>query len=113
MTDYEVMILPLAEDDIMAHADYIACQLNNPETALRIANGLRKTIHKLCTFPQSHRINEDDELRKYKVRNTYYKSYNIYFLIDEIRKIVFILRVFHMLVDSRERVLSFFKEQYK
>ncbi len=61
--------------------------------------------YKVITLP----LAEDEELAKYGIRKTYYKNYKIYFLIDEPEKTVYILRVFHMLVDSREKLLRPFK----
>lgn len=110
MHKYKVETLPMAEDDILAHTDYIAFDLNSPETAIKMANGFRKTINGLNTFPYSHEIDEDEELAKLGIRKTYYKNYKIYFLIDEPNRIVYIIRIFHMLVDSKEKILRFFRE---
>ena len=35
MTEYKVIILPLAEEDIIDQTDYIAFELKSPETALK------------------------------------------------------------------------------
>lgn len=108
MSEYKVIILPLAEEDIADQTDYIAFGLKAPETAMNMIRGFRKTINNLSVFPQSHELDEDEELAQYGIRKTYYKNYKIYFLVDEREKIVYILRIFHMLVDSREKVLKFF-----
>ena len=106
MYRYKIETLPLAEDDIANQTDYIAFELNSPETAIRIARGLRKTINSLSVFPYKHELDEDEELARYRIRKTYYKNYKIYFWIDDSKKIVYILRVFHMLVDSKRRVIK-------
>lgn len=110
MLTYKVITLPLAEEDIADQTDYIAFELKSPETALNMVRGFRKTINNLSIFPQSHELDEDEELAKYGIRKTYYKNYKIYFLIDEREQIVYILRVFHMLVDSRAKILKMFME---
>ncbi|MCM1201978.1 MAG: type II toxin-antitoxin system RelE/ParE family toxin [Bacteroides fragilis] len=69
----------------------------------------KKVINSLRLFPQSHELDEDEELATYGIRKTYYKNYKIYFLIDERDQTVYILRVFHMLVDSKEKILRIFK----
>jgi len=109
MLKYKVIILPLAEDDIRDQTEYIAFELKAPEVAINTVRGFRKTIDNLGVFPQSHELDEDEELAKYGIRKTYFKNYKIYFLIDESEKTVYILRVFHMLVDSREKILRLFK----
>lgn len=85
--------------------NYIAFELNAPETAIKIARGLRKTINNLSVFPYKHELDEDEELARYQIRKTYYKNYKIYFLIGEQEQTVFILGVYHMLVDSKKRTL--------
>ena len=110
MTEYKVIILPLAEEDIIDQTDYIAFELKSPETALNMVSGFKKVINSLGMFPQSHELDEDEDLARYGIRKTYYKNYKIYFLIDEREQAVYILRVFHMLVDSREKILRIFRE---
>ena len=110
MIEYKVIILPLAEDDIADQTDYIAFELKSPETALNMVRGFKKVINSLGLFPQSHELDEDEELARYGIRKTYYKNYKIYFLINEREQTVYILRVFHMLVDSNERILRIFRE---
>ena len=110
MAAYKVITLPLAEEDIADQTDYIAFDLKSPETAINMVRGFRKIINSLSTFPQSHELDEDEELAKYGIRKTYYKNYKIFFLIDECEKIVYILRVFHMRVDSKAKILKMFRE---
>ncbi|MCM1386580.1 MAG: type II toxin-antitoxin system RelE/ParE family toxin [Bacillus sp. (in: Bacteria)] len=109
MTEYKVITLPLAEKDIIEQMDYIAFELKAPETAVNMVRGFKKVINSLSLFPQSHELDEDEELAVYGIRKTYYKNYKIYFLIDERKQTVYILRVFHMLVDSREKILRIFR----
>lgn len=110
MSEYKVITLPLAEEDIADQTDYIAFELKAPETAINMVRGFRKTMNNLSIFPQSYELDEDKELAKYGIRKTYYKNYKIYFLIDEPERTIYILRVFHMLVDSREKILKIFRE---
>ena len=74
MTKYKVITLPLAEEDIADQTDYIAFELKSPETAVNMVNGFRKTINSLSLFPQSHELDEDEELAGYGIRKTYYKN---------------------------------------
>ncbi|MCM1283116.1 MAG: type II toxin-antitoxin system RelE/ParE family toxin [Muribaculaceae bacterium] len=109
MTGYKVITLPMAEEDIADQTDYIAFELKSPETAVNMVRGFKKVINSLSLFPQSHELDEDEELAAYGIRKIYYKNYKIYFLIDERERTVYILRVFHMLVDSREKILRIFR----
>ena len=111
MKKYNIIILPLAEDDIINQTDYIAFTLKSPQTALNISIGIRKSIDKLLHNPVRHELDEDEdeELASIGIRKQYYKNYKIYYLIDEIKQTVYILRVLHMLVDSKSVLLRMFK----
>ena len=103
--------MPFAQDDMTNLTDYIAIELKAPETVLKLAKAFRNIIDNLSIFPQSHGLDEDPELKKYGIRKLFYKNYKIYFWIDETKKTVYILRVFHMLSDSNSKILKFIKER--
>lgn len=109
MKKYNIIILPLAEDDIISQTDYIAFTLKSPQTALNTSIGIRKSIDKLLHNPARHELDEDDELASLGIRKHYYKNYKIYYLIDEINQTIHILRVLHMLVDSKSVLLRMLK----
>lgn len=103
---YKVMMLPLAENDIEDNTDYIVYEKKEPETALKLAMGFRNTIAKLEFMPKQHELDEDEELAAVEIRKCYYKSYKIYFYIDERNSIVYVLRVLHMLVNAKPILLN-------
>ena len=69
MQMYKVMMLPMAEEDIMNNTDYIAFEKKSPETALELAMGFRNTIAKLEFMPKQHELDEDEELHLLMVDN--------------------------------------------
>lgn len=103
---YKVVMLPLAEEDIMNNTDYIAFEKKAAETALELAMGFRNTIAKLEFMPKQHKLDEDKELADREIRKCYYKNYKIYFYIDERTSTVYILRVLHMLVNAKPLLLN-------
>lgn len=103
---YKVVMLPLAEEDIMNNTDYIAFEKKAAETALELAMGFRNTIAKLEFMPKQHELDEDKELADREIRKCYYKNYKIYFYIDERTSTVYILRVLHMLVNAKPLLLN-------
>ena len=109
MKKYNIIILPLAENDIINQTDYIAFTFKSPQTALNISIGIRKSIDKLLYNPARHELDEDEELASLGIRKQYYKNYKIYYLIDEINQTIYILRVLHMLVDSKSVLLRMLK----
>lgn len=106
MHKYQIIILPMAEEDIVRHTDYIAYDKKSPETALNLSRGIRKAISKLDHNPDRHELDEDEELAEYGIRKLYYKNYKIYYLVSELERIVYILGVLHMRVDSRPIIFS-------
>ena len=77
---YDVIILPLAEEDILNNTDYIAFEKQAPETALQLAMGMRNTIAKLEFMPEKHELDEDEDLATMGIHKCYYKNYKIFFL---------------------------------
>lgn len=50
MRMYSVIVLPMAEEDIVNNTDYIAFEKKAPETALHLAMGFRNTIAKCVAY---------------------------------------------------------------
>ena len=83
MPKYEVIILPLAEDDIVRNTDYIYYDKKSPNTARMLLSGFRKAVGELAFMPEMHEL-------------------------DEEKGKVFVLRVLHMLVDSKALLFNMF-----
>ena len=103
---YDVIILPLAEEDIINNTDYIAFEKRAPETALQLAMGMRNTIAKLEFMPEKHELDEDEELAAMGIHKCYYKNYKIFFYINKEKQAVYVLRVLHMLVNAKPLLLK-------
>lgn len=106
MQTYDVIILPLAERDIVRNTDYIFYEKKAPETALNLLSGFQSTISRLEQFPESHEFDEDEELAAMQIRKCYYKNYKIFFYINKEKQTVYVLRVLHMLVDAKPLLLN-------
>ena len=101
MQQYKIKITELAEQDLENAANYIAFELFNPSAAEKMVKGIREQINTLDLFPESHELDDDPVLAEIGVHKTYYKEYKIFYIIDEEAKTVFVVRILHMLVDSR------------
>lgn len=99
MKQYKIEITDLAEEDLENAGDYIAYELENLSAAEETVKGIRKQIHSLADFPERNELDEDEILAGLGVRKDYYKNYKIYYLISE--DTIYIVRILHMLVDSR------------
>lgn len=99
MKQYRIQITDLAEMDLERAGDYIAYELKNPTAAKNTVRGIRKQINSLTSFPVRNELDEDDLLAEFGVRQDYYKNYKIYYVIEG--DTIYIVRILHMLVDSR------------
>lgn len=99
MKRYKIEITDLAEEDLENAGDYIAYELENPDDAENTVRGIRKQINSLVSFPERNELDEDKILAELGVRKDYYKNYKIYYIISE--DTVYIVRILHMLVDSK------------
>lgn len=99
MQKYKIEITNLAEQDLEDAADYIAFHLKNPSAAVNTVRGIRKQINMLQDFPKRNELDDDPILADLGVRMDYYKNYKIYYVVEE--DVVIIVRILHMLVDSR------------
>lgn len=101
MNNYSISITDLAESDLEDIGDYIAYELKNSLAALNTIKGIRNAINSLIENPQRHELDEDLKLADLGIRKLYYKHYKIYYLIDNENSCILIIRILHMLVDSR------------
>lgn len=89
----------MAEEDLENAGDYIAYELKNPSAAENTVNGIRAKINSLVNFPERNGLDEDELLARKGVRKDYFRNYKIYYVIEE--DTVYIVRILHMLVDSK------------
>lgn len=99
MGQYRISITELAEADLENAGDYIAYQLKNPSAAEKTIRGIRARIDSLVNFPERNELDEDEQLAGLGVRKDYYRNYKIYYVVEE--NTIYIVRILHMLVDSK------------
>ena len=99
MRRYQIRITELAEEDIENAGDYIDHKLKNPSAAERTVRGIRAKINSLADFPERNELDEDELLAGLGVRKDYYRNYKIYYVIE--KDTIYIVRILHMLVDSK------------
>ncbi|MFG6330650.1 MAG: type II toxin-antitoxin system RelE/ParE family toxin [Lachnospiraceae bacterium] len=102
MHRYNIKITYSAEQDLENAADYIAFHLKNPPAATNTVKGIRRQIDTLQTFPERNELDEDPILSNYGVRRDYYKNYKIFYIVEN--DTIYIIRILHMLADSRSRL---------
>ena len=76
MRQYQIRITELAEEDLENAGDHIAYELKNLSAAENTVSGIRAKINSLVNFPERNELDEDEDT-------------------------IYIVRILHMLVDSK------------
>ena len=106
MRFYRIEMTELAEEDLENIGDYIAFELKAPLAALDTVNGIREKADSLQQYPERHQLDEDEELAKLGIRRIFYRNYKIYYIVQQ--DTVKVVRILHMLIDSRSRLYKDF-----
>ncbi|MBE5846093.1 MAG: type II toxin-antitoxin system RelE/ParE family toxin [Lachnospiraceae bacterium] len=82
-----------AEADVDEAFAYISIDLSNPEAASDFADELEGKLEELCKAPRTGRPVENDYLKRSDVRRILVGNYVAYYLVDEEKKAIIVLRV--------------------
>ena len=93
--NYLVEILALAENDIECIYEYLYEESQDVAVARKVARTLKEAILGLDFMPKSHPLARQPRLRREGIRYLVCWEYVIPFLIDEDKKTVSVIRVFH------------------
>ena len=93
--EYASQLTPQAKADIADACRYIAVELENPQAAVDLANGIYEVIYSLDVMPKRNPVWPREPWRSSEIRWTVYKNYNIFYAVDDAAAVVKILRVFY------------------
>ncbi len=94
---YNLVFLPMAEEDLMEIVAYISHQLQNPSSAIHVMDRIRDAIFERSLAPESFQKYESAKNRA----DTYYrinigKSYSVFYVVKnktmEVRRILYSAR---------------------
>ena len=92
---YKVVISPSANADLFNALKYIACDLENPLAAVKLADGMEACYAALAEFPASHELCRDPVLARMGYRRYPVGSYLVIFRIVEDAHEVRVVHIFH------------------
>lgn len=92
----------LADSDLDEILKYIAIELMNPDAASAFADKLDKELEELCTAPKTGRPVRNPYLKRTDIRRILVKNYVAYYLIDESKEQIVILRIVYGERDQNE-----------
>ena len=89
---YKVRITEKAESDINEALDYIEFHLLNPKAANDLLDKVEAEFTTLTEMPEKHQLIEDPLLSAWGIRHLVINNYVAFFMIDEKRKTVYVIR---------------------
>ena len=90
---YNYVLTESAEADIDEAFDYIANELVNPDAASAFADELEEKLEEICKTPKAGRPVHNPYLKRDDIRRVLVKNYIAYYLIDEKKENIVVLRV--------------------
>lgn len=95
MNKFEVIVLPVAENDIQTITDYITETLCNRAAALKLVNKIYEQICRISDFPLSGNILNLKIPLEFEYRYIVVENYLVFYTTDETQNIVTIERVLY------------------
>ena len=89
---YQVHITKTAERDLISAADHIEFVLKNPKAADDLLDETDAQINSLGEYPERCKVVDDSVLNSWGIRYIIVKNYLAFFIIDEEKKEVIIVR---------------------
>ena len=102
---YNYVLTESAEADIDEAFDYIANDLVNPDAASAFADEPEEKLEEVCKTPKAGRPVHNAYLKRDDIRRVLVKNYIAYYLIDEKKENIVVLRVVYNRRDQ-DKVLK-------
>ena len=90
---YGFVLTEIAEADIDEVFEYIAVDLSNPDAASDFADELEEKLDELCKAPKTGRLIDNEYLKRNDIRRILVGNFIAYYLIDDEKKNIVVLRV--------------------
>ena len=103
---YSFVLTEIAEEDVDEILDYIANDLLNPEAAADFADELSEKLEEVCKMPKTGRPVHNPYLKRDDVRRILVKNYIAYYLINEEKSQIVVLRVVYNKRDQNKVLKS-------
>lgn len=95
MAKYAVEITPKAQWDMDEAFDYIAFQLENPQAAYDLIDGIYSATGDLSSMPERFPVWKRGSMGPKGVRFLCVKNFNVFYVIDKKRRRVSVTRIIY------------------
>lgn len=92
---FNLMFTPIANEDLEQIYQYIFEKLYAEKAASNLLDKIETNIMRLKEFPFSGSFVSDEVLRKKGYRKLIVDNYIVFYLVDEVKKIVIVMRVLY------------------
>ena len=104
--NYDVMVSDEAMEDVWKLVVYVHTDLHNPAASKKLYVNLKRVINNMAVLPRKNTAS-GLYYRGYIIYKKVYQSYVIFYIVDDIQKIVFVLRVLKDIMNWK-RIMKFF-----
>ena len=90
---YNLVYLPLFENDLSKAVDYISIKLKSPQAALKLINSVEKAILKRITSPKAFEPYDSTKERKDVYYRIYVNNFTVFYVVIdntmEVRRFIY------------------------
>lgn len=104
MMRYKILYSEKAREDLRVKARYISYELQEFNTAKKIIDDILNDIKTLDTFPMRYRLCDYERWRKIGLRCMNVKNYIVFYLPDEEKGVVNIIRIMYQRRDLEKEL---------
>lgn len=104
--NYDVMVSDEAIEDVWKLVAYVYTELHNPIASKKLYANLKREIKNMAVLPQRNTAS-GLYYRGYIIYKKVYQSYIIFYIVDDIQKMVFVLRVLKDIMNWKRIVKVF------
>ncbi len=90
---YRYILTENANADVEEILEYIATELANPDAATAFVDAMDEKLETVCQAPKMGRAVENQYYKRTDIRRILVKNYIVYYLIDEDKNLIVVLRV--------------------
>ena len=102
MEEFEVILLPSAEEDLINIYNYISKELNSEINAKRVISRIESEIHNLNILPESYHLIDFEPWRSKGLRHFPVGNYQVFYIVDNDKNIVYILNILYGKMNFQE-----------
>ncbi len=102
---YNIEFLPIAKEDIDNIIRYVHQNLKNPTASKKLKILFSKSLDYICEFPYGNSIYESTNSLKYEYRSYRVKNFLMFYIINENKKLITIVRVLYQKMNIKEILL--------